>query len=223
MKMLPVSVAMFLFSAAGSRLTPAVQRAHASSGLGLSITLVGVLVLLCDDRPRAEERRLRRGHGPLGVGRGSARLAAWQRRPVIGGRLGSERGRRPPVHQPEVGSSLGIALIGAIVLAGLTSAFVSNISDDERISEEIASQVGLSIDGSLDFLTADQVEEAAVAAGLDEATTAALVEDYEAAQIQSLKTGLLVAAVIVLGTFVFTRNLPSQRPGAPPVPELAPA
>ena len=58
----------------------------------------------------------------------------------------------------------------------------------------------MSIDGSLDFLTADQVEEAAVAAGLDEATTAALVEDYEAAQIQSLKTGLLVAAFIVLGT-----------------------
>ncbi len=62
--------------------------------------------------------------------------------------------------------------------------------------------------GGLDFLSADQVESAAKAAGLDDATTAAIVEDYSDAQLRSLKVGLLAAALLALLSLMSTRHLP---------------
>ncbi len=113
----------------------------------------------------------------------------------------------------QLGSSLGVALIGAIVLSGLTSVFVSQIQSDERISPEVAAQVSVAVAPGIDFVSSEQVAAAAQEAGLDEATTAALVDDYETAQIQSLKTGLLAAAAFALISLAFTRHLPHEPPG----------
>ena len=71
----------------------------------------------------------------------------------------------------QLGSSLGVALIGAIVLAGLTGAFVTNVESDERISDEVAAQVSVAAGSGIDFVASADIEAAAQAAGLDEATT----------------------------------------------------
>ena len=47
--------------------------------------------------------------------------------------------------------------------------------------------------------------------GLDEPEVDALVEDYEDAQLQALKTGLLIAGLIVVASFAGTRRLPTSR------------
>ena len=49
---------------------------------------------------------------------------------------------------------------------------------------------------------------AATEAGVDAATTDALVEDYEDAQLDALKTAFLFAALLVLASFWATRRLP---------------
>ena len=64
----------------------------------------------------------------------------------------------------------------------------------------------------VDFVSADQIHAAAQEAGLDEPTTEALVEDYESAQLQALKTGLLAAAFLALLSLAFTRDLPHEAP-----------
>ena len=51
--------------------------------------------------------------------------------------------------------------------------------------------------------------------GLDAATTAAIVDDYESAQLQALKTGLLLAAFLALGSLATTRGLPSTVASVP--------
>jgi hypothetical protein len=122
----------------------------------------------------------------------------------------------------QLGSSLGVALLGAIVLSGLTGAFVSNISEDERISSTVSEQVGLAVGSGIDFVSADQIQTAAQEAGLDDPTTAALVDDYESAQLQALKTGLLGAAVLALVSLPFTRKLPSADPRRPRAEEVEP-
>ena len=38
----------------------------------------------------------------------------------------------------QLGSSLGVALIGAIVLAGLTGSFINHIKTDDRINQQVA-------------------------------------------------------------------------------------
>jgi hypothetical protein len=57
------------------------------------------------------------------------------------------------------------------------------------------------------------VAAAAQQAGLDAATTTAIVDDYEAAQLNALKTGLLGAALLALFSLPFTRDLPHEPSG----------
>jgi hypothetical protein len=84
--------------------------------------------------------------------------------------------------------------------------------------------VAVAVDGSVDFMATSDVEAAAYASELDEAAAEALVEDYEAAQLQALRTGLLVAMGIALASLMFTRHLPARRPtdeAAEPTPAAA--
>ena len=183
---------------------------------GLIITAVAVLVMIAGIDPTLEGIAFFASMALLGVGMG---LLASQLGNVVQSSVDasgrSEAGGLQYTAQ-QLGSSLGVALIGAIVIAGLASSFVSTIEDDPRIADEVSQQVGVAVDGTMDFVDSEQVADAATAAGLDAATTAAIVEDYEAAQLQALKTGLLVAAGIALAALMFTGRLPSRRPEEAP-------
>ncbi|MGO9218052.1 MAG: hypothetical protein ACLP5E_09840, partial [Streptosporangiaceae bacterium] len=110
------------------------------------------------------------------------------------------------------GFAIGMAVIGAIVLIGLTSTFISNVEHDPRISADVSAQVGVAAGSNTNFVSATQIDAAAKKAGLDAATAAALVDDYETAQLRSLKAGLLTAALLALVSLGFTRELPHVRP-----------
>ena len=123
----------------------------------------------------------------------------------------------------QLGSSLGVALIGAVVIIGLSSNFLSTIVEDERIGEEVAVSIAVAVDGTVEFVATSDVAAAVEASELDEETGKALVQDYEAAQLQALRTGLLVAAAVALLALLFTRKLPSRRPTDEPEAEAVPA
>ena len=210
-KMLPVSIAMFLTSAIGSRLSNkfairTIVRA------GLVVTLAGTLILLATIQPTLSSAGFAIGMAVLGCGMG---LMVSQLGNVVqssveeSGR--SEAGGLQYTGQ-QLGSSLGLALIGAIVLMGLASTFISNVEKDPRISSEVAAQVGVAAGNQTDFVSANQVDSAAKEAGLDSASATALVQDYEAAQLRSLKAGLLAAGLLALISLGFTRELPHARP-----------
>jgi hypothetical protein len=115
----------------------------------------------------------------------------------------------------QLGSSLGVALIGAIVLAGLTSVFVAQVEDDPRIADEVSSQVSVAVGNGIDFVASQDIEKAVTEAGVDPATGQAIVDDYEHAQLQALKAGLLAAALLALLSLAFTRELPHDDPREP--------
>ncbi len=210
-KMLPVSITMFLTSAVGSRLSNRFP-VRSIVRTGLLVTMAGALILLATIKPTLSNVGFAVGMGVLGVGMG---LLVSQLGNVIqssveeSGR--SEAGGLQYTGQ-QLGSSLGVALIGAIVLIGLTGTFISNIEKDPRISAEVATQVGVAAGSNTNFVSANEVQSAATQAGLDSATTTALVEDYEAAQLRSLKAGLLAAGLLALLSLGFTRELPHERP-----------
>ncbi len=140
-KMLPISITMFATSAIGSRLSNRFAvRAIVQSGL--IVTLAGTLVLLATIKPTLSSAGFAIGMAVLGVGMG---LMISQLGNVVqssveeSGR--SEAGGLQYTGQ-QLGSSLGVALIGAIVLIGLTSTFISNVEHDPRISADVSAQVG---------------------------------------------------------------------------------
>ena len=68
------------------------------------------------------------------------------------------------------------------MLSGLTATFLTNISEDDRISSAVSEQVGVAAGSGVDFVSSDQIGAAAQEAGLDEPTADALVDNYESAQ-----------------------------------------
>lgn len=206
-RMLPISITMFVAAALGSRLSTRYS-IRAIVRTGLASVAVGVLLLLSAVEPTMNGPAFATAMAVLGVGMG---LMASQLGNVVQSSVDSsgrsEAGGLQFTGQ-QLGSSLGIALIGAIVLTSLTSVFLSTVEKDERLSVEVADQVGVAVGGGVDFVSSDQIEAAAEDTGLDETSSAALVEDYEIAQLQSLRLGLLAAAVLVLVGVPSTKYLP---------------
>jgi len=211
LKMLPVSVTMFLASALGSRLSSRYPvRSIVRSGL--SVTVVAIIALLATVQPDLADGAFAASMAVLGVGMG---LIVSQLGNVVQSSVdASGRGEAGGLQYTgqQLGSSLGIALIGAIVLVGLSGAFVTKITEDERISAEVSPQVSVAVESGIDFVSTDAIRTAAQEAGLDAATTDALVEDYQQAQLGSLKAGLLAAAFLALASLAFTRDLPHEPP-----------
>jgi EmrB/QacA subfamily drug resistance transporter len=209
-KMLPISITMFLTAAAGSRLSNRFP-VRSIVRAGLVVTIAGCLILLTTIQPTLSNAGFALGMAVLGIGMG---LMVSQLGNVVqssvedSGR--SEAGGLQYTGQ-QLGSSLGVALIGAIVLMGLTSTFISNVEKDSRISSEVAAQVGVAAGNNTNFVSSDEVHAAATEAGLDSASATAIVEDYEAAQLRSLKAGLLAASLLALLSLALTRELPHER------------
>jgi hypothetical protein len=111
----------------------------------------------------------------------------------------------------QLGSALGTALIGAIVISLLIAAFDANVAKDPRIAEPVKEQVGVALEGNVSFVSSGAVKQASTEAGVDQAATATIVDHYEKAQLLSLKTGLLAAGLIVVAAFFATGGLPTKR------------
>ena len=111
----------------------------------------------------------------------------------------------------QLGSSLGTALLGAVVITGLITAFQSNIESDPRVSAEAQQQVETTIASGVSFISSDEVRTAATDAGAEPEEVDALVEGYGDAQLNALKTAFLFAGFIVLASFWGTRRLPTER------------
>jgi len=206
-KMLPVSITMFVSAALGSRLSTRFP-VRTIVRAGLVIIVVAVVGLLWTVQPDLADTAFAVSMAILGVEMG---LMVSQLGNVVQSSVdASGRGEAGGLQYTgqQFGSSLGVALIGAIVLAGLTGAFVSKVENDPRISTQVASQVGVAVGSGVDFVSSDQIAAAATAAGLDAATSAALVDDYEQAQLGSIKAGLLAAAFLALISLASTRELP---------------
>ena len=210
-KMLPVSITMFIASAVGSRLSGRFP-VRGIVRAGLMTTVVAIVALLATVKPDLGDAGFAVSMAVLGVGMG---LIVSQLGNVVQSSVdASGRGEAGGLQYTgqQLGSSLGVALIGAIVLAGLTGAFVNQVESDTRIADEVSAQVSVAAQPGIDFVDSSQIEAAAAQADIDERTGAAIVDDYETAQLQALKAGLLAAALLALVSLAFTGGLPHESP-----------
>jgi hypothetical protein len=209
-RMLPASVGLFVTALAGSALAsryPAKTLVRA----GLVVTFLSTVMLMGTIEPELENGFFLAAMGVLGIGMG---LIVSQLGNVVQSAVGdrdrSEAGGLQNTAQ-QLGSSLGTALLGAIVITGLITAFSSNVADDPRVSKEVESQIQVELSAGGSFVASDEVEESARSAGLSEATADAIVDNYEDAQLEALETAFLFASFLVLASFWATRRLPTRR------------
>jgi MFS family permease len=209
-RMLPASAGLFVAALAGSALASRFA-ARPLVRTGLGITLVSIVILLAVIDPEVDTGPFLAAMGVLGVGMG---LIVSQLGNVVQSAVGdtdrSEAGGLQFTAQ-QLGSSLGTALIGAIVITGLIGAFSNNVAADPRIPAEVKQQVEIELGGKVSFVSADHVRSRAEEAGVESGTVDAIVEGYEDAQLDALKLGLLLAGFIVIASFWATRGLPTRR------------
>jgi EmrB/QacA subfamily drug resistance transporter len=209
-RMLPASVGLFLSAIAGSALASRFP-ARRLVRTGLAIVFVATLLLLDTIEPQLDNGSFLAAMGVLGVGMG---LILSQLGNVVQSSVGdgdrSEAGGLQNTAQ-QLGSSLGTALLGAVVISGLIAAFSTNVAADQTIPASVRDQVQVHLSAGGSFVASDQVRATATEAGVDSGTVEALVTAYEDAQLKALKTALLFAALIVLASFWFTRRLPARR------------
>ena len=213
-RMLPASVGLFVAALTGSRLASQFA-ARSLVRMGLAVVLASAVMLLAVIEPELDTTPFLLAMGVLGLGMG---LVVSQLGNVVQSAVdeadSSEAGGIQNTAQ-QLGSSLGTALLGAVVVSGLIAAFSANVADDPRVSADVKEQVGIRLGGEVSFVAADEVRAGASEAGLGVETVDALVESYEDAQLDALRTALLFAAFIVLVSFLVTRRLPT-RPFARP-------
>jgi predicted MFS family arabinose efflux permease len=209
-RMLPASAGMFLAAIAGSALAKRFA-AKPLVRVGLLIVLAAILLLLGTIEPQLDNGDFLVAMGVLGIGMG---LIVSQLGNVVQSSVGdvdrSEAGGLQNTAQ-QLGSSLGTALLGAIVISGLIAAFTANVAADPRISVEVGSQLEVRLSAGGSFVASEEVRAGAGAAGLGPKTVDALVSNYEDAQLTALKTAFLFAAFLVLASLWTTRRLPERR------------
>jgi len=213
-RMLPASVGLFLSAVAGSALARRFS-AKLLVRLGLATVFLASLLLLDTVDAELDNASFLIAMGVLGVGMG---LIVSQLGNVVQSAVGdserSEAGGLQTTAQ-QLGSSLGTALLGAIVISGLIAAFSANIADNPRISAEVRNQAEVRLASGVSFVSAEQVESEAKSLGIDAPTVTELVDEYEDAQLQALKTAFLCAALLALGSLFAARKLPTEPFGEP--------
>ena len=118
-RMLPASVGLFVAALAGSRLAARFAARTAGPGRPRDRRSLSTLMLLAVIEPELDTGPFLAAMGVLGSRDGADRLPARQRRPVGGRRRDrSEAGGIQNTAQ-QLGSSLGTALLGAVVITGL--------------------------------------------------------------------------------------------------------
>lgn len=208
-RLLPISVAMMLAALAG----PSFAKRRSPRLLvrvGLVLLFAGLLGTMATIGPKLSGASFLLSLTGVGLGLG---LIVSQLGNVVMSSVEEERVSEAGGIQGTVqyfGSSLGTALIGAVLLAGLTTGFHQSIQADPSVPPEISQQIVKETESGLAMVSLATVEARAKQANLPADTEAALIGAYSDAQIAALKESLLWAAAFALVAVWFAKRLPSK-------------
>ena len=120
-----------------------------------------------------------------------------------------------------LGSSIGTALAGAVLISALTSSFLTGIQDNPAVPDDLSSQAQVELAGGVPFISDEQLSQALADAHVDEATAAAVVDENEEARLDGLRASLSVLALIALLSLFLSAHLPTRQPTSDDVAEAA--
>ena len=208
-RLFPMSVTMFIAAMLGPRLAAGfAPKRVAQAGL-LALVLASVLLLGTID-VELNETGFAVALAIFGVGAG---LLLSQLGNVIMSSVDpsktNEAGGLQGTAQ-NLGASLGTALIGAVLIAALSSGFVSRVEENPAVPQSARDRIAQAAEKGIPVVPVDDVEKAAADAGLSASQAEAVAGDYGDAQLQGLKRAIGAVAVFALLGLWFTRQLPGR-------------
>ena len=209
-RLLPLSVAMLVFALLGPRIAGR-RSPRTVAQAGLVAVSIGALVMLATLDVELNDRGFKVALALIGAGAG---LLASQLGNVIMSSVArkktSEGGGLQGTAQ-NLGSSLGTAIIGAVLLASLATGFSERIADNPAIPAAARQEIVAKAEQGIDIVPVEDAEQAAVKAGLTEDQARAAAADYGEAQLDALRLSLGAIALAAVLSLWFTRGLPTRR------------
>ena len=208
-KILPLSIAVILFSIIGTRMsrnTPP-KRIVRTGQLAL---VFGAICLL--GSVSIDLKSILFGVGMFLLGSGLGLLASQLgnvNMSSVSEKQSSEVGGVQGVSQ-NIGSSLGTALIGSVMVATLTTGFVTNVQNSS-LPPDVKNYVQNNSQAGVAIVSASDVENYAVSKGLSENEANEASVAYTNAQITALKQSLFAVAALAVLTMLFSRNIPDGK------------
>ncbi|MET8503687.1 MFS transporter [Streptomyces sp. NPDC004787] len=112
-----------------------------------------------------------------------------------------------------LGASIGTALAGSIMIAVLTSSFLTSVDRNPAIPAEVKSRASVELQSGIPFLSDAQLTEALDAAGVDPAVADAALDANAAARLDGLRAALAILAGASVVALFFTSRIPRTQPG----------
>ncbi len=120
-----------------------------------------------------------------------------------------------------LGISVGTALTGAIIIAALSSSFLTGVEENPRVPAPTKARASTELSGGIPFLSNDELEVALDEARVSPRATDEIVEENEDARLVGLRTALAVLALFALVGLFFTGRIPTRQPSAAAEPAAA--
>jgi glycerol uptake facilitator-like aquaporin len=118
-----------------------------------------------------------------------------------------------------LGSAVGTALAGAVLISALTSSFFAGIQENPAVPEHLSSQAQVQLAGGVPFVPDQALGQSLADAGVTGETADAVIRENEAARLEGLRAALSVLAVLALLAIFTSGGLPTRQPGDEPSSE----
>jgi Na+/melibiose symporter-like transporter len=208
-RLFPMSVAMFLAALAGPRLAASFAPKRVAQA-GLLALVAASLLLLGTIDVELNGAAFALALAVFGVGAG---LLLSQLGNVIMSSVDESKTNEAGGLQgtaQNLGASLGTALIGAVLIAALSSGFVERIGENPKVPQAARDRIEQAAEKGIPVVPVAQVEQVAREEGLTADQAEAVADDYGDAQLQGLKHAIGAVGVFAVLSLWFTRRLPSR-------------
>lgn len=209
-KILPLSVALIIFSILGTRLIRKYPPKRIVR-LGQIILVLGSISLLASIN--AELKGFLFGLSMFLVGGGLGLLASQLgnvNMSAVGEENSSEGGGLQGTYQ-NLGSSLGTALIGSIFILTLTTSFVNSINAS-TLPTNVKNYIDTNTQTGVQVVSGSQVNSYALSQGLPQSEATEISNTYTSSQISSLKEAIFGIVAIAALSLLLSRNIPNKKP-----------
>jgi hypothetical protein len=118
-----------------------------------------------------------------------------------------------------LGASLGTALIGSVLIAALTTSFVTKVEQNPAVPPAAQESVTEAVQKGIPIIPIDEARDLLVENGVPPDQADAIADDYGEAQLHGLERAIGAIAIFAVLSLWFTRRLPARPLHAPgPVP-----
>ncbi|WP_382304365.1 MFS transporter [Herbiconiux sp. UC225_62] len=219
-KIFPLSVSLVLLSIIGTRLSK-VWSARRIVRVGQLILVFSALLLL--GSATEDLRSVLFAIGMFLAGAGLGLLASQLgnvNMSAVSEKESSEVGGLQGVFQ-NLGSSLGTALIGSILIGALATSFAGGVAASD-LPDDAQALISQATEGGVTIVPAASVTEIGQEAGLgaDEAETLSTI--YSDSQLSSLRVAFFGLTAVSVLALLFSRGIPAEVPVRERAPERAP-